>query len=49
MREQEHYKVMLKKLIDKTETNRIQTSEELIQMLVEELTRGKEFEQGYAE
>lgn len=38
MHEQEQYKKMLKKVIDETETKKIQTSEELIRTLVTELT-----------
>ncbi|WP_217588492.1 hypothetical protein [Lentibacillus saliphilus] len=37
MSEQEHYKRLLKNLIDKTETDRIRSSEELVQMLIDEL------------
>ncbi|WP_199794669.1 hypothetical protein [Lentibacillus sp. Marseille-P4043] len=39
MGEQEQYKMMLKKMIDQTENFKIQSSEELIQALVKELTR----------
>lgn len=38
MREQEQYKKMLKNVIDATESKKIQTSEELIRTLVNELT-----------
>lgn len=38
MSEQEKYKLMLKKIINETEKERIQTSEELIRTLVDELT-----------
>ncbi|WP_199860709.1 hypothetical protein [Oceanobacillus damuensis] len=38
MGEQEKYARMLKKLIDDTESSRIQTMEELIQQLINELT-----------
>lgn len=38
MVEQERYKNMLKKVIDETESEKIQTSEELIRTLVKELT-----------
>lgn len=37
MGEQERYKNMLKKIIDETESEKIQTSEELIRTLVQEL------------
>lgn len=37
MREQERYKVMLEKLIADTENEKIQSSEELIQLLINEL------------
>ncbi|WP_165769038.1 hypothetical protein [Virgibacillus profundi] len=42
MGEQEKYKKMLKKVIDETESYKIQSSEELIQMLIKELTNGTE-------
>ncbi len=38
MSEQEKYKLMLEKIINETEKERIQTSEELIRTLVDELT-----------
>ncbi|WP_405100336.1 hypothetical protein [Oceanobacillus sp. FSL H7-0719] len=38
MHEQEQYKKMLEKVIDATESEKIQTSEELIRTLVTELT-----------
>ncbi|MCM3740239.1 hypothetical protein M3210_08150 [Oceanobacillus luteolus] len=38
MGEQERYKNMLKKVIDATENEKIQTSEDLIRTLVNELT-----------
>lgn len=41
MGEQEKYKRILKKVIDATESKKIQTSEELIQTLVNELTNKK--------
>ncbi|MBU5467809.1 hypothetical protein KQI49_13350 [Virgibacillus sp. MSJ-26] len=37
MKEQEQYKTLLKKVIEATENNKINTSEELIQTLVYEL------------
>lgn len=37
MHEQEKYKNMLKKMIDETENHKIQTSEELIQLLISEI------------
>ncbi|MBM7600525.1 hypothetical protein JOC34_002936 [Virgibacillus halotolerans] len=37
MGEQERYKVMLEKLIADTENEKIQSSEELIQLLINEL------------
>lgn len=40
MREQEKYKHMMKKVIDQTENHKIQSSEELIQLLINELTNG---------
>ncbi|MGP4105590.1 hypothetical protein [Virgibacillus sp. L01] len=41
MVEQERYKNMLKKMIDETENSKFQSSEELIQALIQELTNGK--------
>lgn len=38
MSEQERYKNMLRRLIDETESHKIQTSKELVQSLVNELT-----------
>lgn len=38
MREQEKYKKMLKKMIDQTESNKIQSSDQLIQALINEIT-----------
>ena len=38
MGEQERYKNMLRKVIDATENEKIQTSEELIRTLIDELT-----------
>ena len=38
MQEQEQYKKMLRKVIDATENEKIQTSEELIRTLINELT-----------
>ncbi|MCF3943431.1 hypothetical protein [Oceanobacillus alkalisoli] len=38
MGEQERYKNMLRKVIDATENEKIQTSEELIRTLINELT-----------
>ncbi|GGN53600.1 MULTISPECIES: hypothetical protein [Oceanobacillus] len=38
MGEQERYKNMLRKIIDETENEKIQTSEELIRTLINELT-----------
>ncbi|MEC5422874.1 hypothetical protein QGM71_05090 [Virgibacillus sp. C22-A2] len=40
MGEQEKYKYMLKKIIDETESHKIQSSEELIKTLINELTHG---------
>lgn len=37
MSEQEKYKKMLKKMIDKTESNKIQSSDQLIQALISEI------------
>ncbi len=42
MREQEVYKQMLKKMIAKTENNSIQTSEQLIQALITEISNNKQ-------
>ncbi|SDQ24894.1 hypothetical protein [Virgibacillus salinus] len=41
MVEQERYKNMLKRMIDETENLKFQSSEELIQALIQELTNGK--------
>ena len=41
MQEQEQYKKMLKKVIDATESEKIQTSEELIRTLINELTNNR--------
>ncbi|WP_197046707.1 hypothetical protein [Oceanobacillus salinisoli] len=38
MGEQEQYKLLLKKVIDDTEENKIQTAEQLIQKLIIELS-----------
>ncbi|HLR08864.1 MAG TPA: hypothetical protein VK136_06330 [Bacillota bacterium] len=40
MKEQERYKRILQKVIDKTENDNIQSAEELIQTLIDELSRG---------
>ncbi|MFC4557539.1 hypothetical protein ACFO3D_04875 [Virgibacillus kekensis] len=40
MVEQERYKDMLKKMIEETEKDKFQSSEEVIKALVTELTRG---------
>lgn len=37
MKEQEYYKEMLKKIIDQTKSNKIQTADQLIRELVLEL------------
>lgn len=37
MKEQEQYRKMLKKMIDKTKSNKIQTADQLIQELIFEL------------
>ncbi|WP_249871329.1 hypothetical protein [Oceanobacillus saliphilus] len=41
MVEQERYKNMLQRLIDETENQNIRTSEQLIKMLISELTNSK--------
>lgn len=45
MGEQEKYKNILKKVIDETENHRIQSSEELIQLLIHELKNGADFKE----
>lgn len=40
MVEQERYKDMLKKMIEETENEKFQSSEELIKALIHELTNG---------
>lgn len=44
--EQERYKILLKKMIDQTENFKFQSSEELIQALVDELTKNRFFSDG---
>lgn len=44
MAEQEHYKKLLKKVIDATENDKIKTPEELIQVLIHELTNISDFD-----
>lgn len=43
MGEQEKYKKMLRKVIDETENHEIQTSEELIQILINEIRKSIDF------
>ncbi|WP_211316689.1 hypothetical protein [Oceanobacillus arenosus] len=47
MGEQEKYTKVLKQMIDDTESNKIQTAEELIQKLIKELTVSKELSESY--
>ena len=45
--EQEKYAKVLKQMIDDTESNKIQTAEELIQKLIIELSGSKELSETY--